>query len=127
MKINAASAPVLDTATASNSATGDFRLKLALATGSKAYSQPTVVGNQMFVTSDIADVNATSYGANQTGIGRVLTINGINGTATSNSYDTTNSSIYGGASSLVVGHDSAGNLVLLSSSSDKQTQVGTTA
>jgi hypothetical protein len=81
----------------------------------------------MFVTSDIADVNATSYGANQTGSGRELTINGINGTTTSNSYDTANSSIYGGASSLVAGHDSSGALVLLSSSSDKQTQVGTTA
>ena len=81
----------------------------------------------MFVTSDIADVNSSSYGANQTGSGRVLTISGINGTATSNSYDTTNSSIYGGASSLVAGHDSSGSIVLLSSSSDKQTQVGTTA
>ena len=127
VKINAASTPVLDTATASNSGSGDLRLKLAIATGSKAYSQPTIVGNQMFVTSDIADVNASSYGANQTGSGRVLTINGINGTATSNSYDTTNSSIYGGASSLVAGHDSSGSIVLLSSSSDKQTQVGTTA
>lgn len=127
VKINASSAPVLDTATASNSATGDFRLEIAIAANSKAYSQPTVVGNQMYVTSDIADVNASSYGANQTGSGRVLTVNGINGTATSNSYDTTNSSIYGGASSLVAGHDSGGNLVLLSSSSDKQTQVGTTA
>lgn len=125
VKINASSAPVLDTATASNSATGDFRLEIAIA--AKAYSQPTVVGNQMYVTSDIADVNSSSYGANQTGSGRVLTINGINGTATSNSYDTSNSSIYGGASSLVAGHDSSGNLVLLSSSSDKQTQVGTTA
>lgn len=127
VKVNATSAPVLDTATASNSASGDLRLKLAIASGSKAYSQPTVVGNQMFATSDIADVNASSYGANQTGSGRALTINGINGVATSNSYDTSNSSIYGGASSLVVGHDSTGNLVLLSSSSDKQTQVGTTA
>ncbi len=127
VKIKASSTPVLDTASASNSATGDLRLKLALAASSKAYSQPTIVGNQMFVTSDISDVNASSYGANQTGSGRVLTINGITGTATSNSYDTTTSSIYGGASSLVAGHDSSGSLVLLSSSSDKQSQVGTTA
>lgn len=127
VKIKASSTPVLDTATASNSASGDLRLKLALAANSKSYSQPTIVGNQMFVTSDIADVNACSYGANQTGSGRVLTVNGIAGTATSNSYDTTTSSIYGGASSLVAGHDSAGSLVLLSSSSDKQSQVGTTA
>jgi hypothetical protein len=127
VKIKATSNPVLDTATASNSASGDLRLKYAIATGSMAYSQPTIVGNQMFVTSDIADVNASSYGANQTGSGRELTINGINGTASSNSYDTTTSTIYGGASSLVSGHDSSGNLVLIGSSSDKQTQVGTLA
>ncbi|HSN29305.1 MAG TPA: hypothetical protein VLT45_23610 [Kofleriaceae bacterium] len=127
VKIKATSTPVLDTASASNSATGDLRLKLAIAASSKAYSQPTVVGDQMFVTSDTADVNASSYGANQTGTGRVLTVSGIAGTATSNSYDTATSSIYGGASSLAVGHDTAGSLVLLSSSSDKQSQVGTTA
>jgi len=127
VKIKASSAPVLDTATASNSATGDLRLKYAIASGSKAYSQPTIVGNQMFVTSDTADVNATSYGANQTGTGRDLTVNGINGTASSNSYDTTTSTIYAGASSLAAGHDSSGNLVLIGSSSDKQSQVGTSA
>jgi type IV pilus assembly protein PilY1 len=127
VKIKATSTPVLDTQAASNGASGDLRLKIAIASGSKAYSQPTIVGNQMFVISDIADVNASSYGANQTGTGRDLTINGINGAATSNSYDTTTSTIYGGASSLVAGHDASGTLVLIGSSSDKQSQVGNTA
>jgi type IV pilus assembly protein PilY1 len=127
VKIKATSNPVLDTATASNSATGDLRLKYAIPTATKAYSQPTIVGNQMFVTSDTADVNSPSYGANQTGTGRDLTVNGINGAATATSYDTTTSTIYGGASSLVAGHDAAGNLVLIGSSEDKQSQVGNLA
>jgi hypothetical protein len=127
VKIKASSAPVLDTGTASNSGTGDLRLKLAIASGTKAYSQPTIVGNQMFVTSDTADVNAPGYGANQTGTGRDLTINGLDGTATSNTYDTATSTIYGGASSLVAGHDASGNLVLIGSSEDKQSQVGNLA
>jgi hypothetical protein len=128
VKLKAASPAVHETATASNSSTGDLRLKQALTSGTKGYSQPTIVGNQMFATSDSADVNTPTYGQAGTASGSVVAFNGINASnATETTYTSANSSIYGGASSLVAGVNSAGATVLYAASADKQVQVGTAA
>jgi hypothetical protein len=44
------------------SGTPNIPFKINLGPGENAYSQPTVVGTQVFVTTDTADVNASSYG-----------------------------------------------------------------
>jgi len=122
VKIKASSTPVLDTASACNTASCDLRLLPSLDAGTKSYSQPTIVGNQMFATSDAVDVNTTTYGTTASASGHVLTVNGINGSATTTTYGT--SSVYGGASSLAAGSVS-GTTVIFSGSSDKNQKVGT--
>ena len=124
VKLNASSPPVLDTATPCNNSSCDLRLLSALDVGTKAYSQPLVVGNQLFVTSESVDVNSASYGSSGTATGHVLAINGLNGTASATSYST--STVYGGASSLVAG-SVGGSMVIYAGSSDKQVKLGTAA
>lgn len=128
VKVKAGSPPVHETASASNSATGDLRLKQALPSGTKGYSQPTIVGNQLFATSDSADVNTPTYGQAGTASGSVVAFNGINASnASEQTYTSSNSSVYAGGSSLVAGVNSAGVTVLYGASADKQVQVGTAA
>ena len=124
VKLKASSSPVLDTATPCNNSSCDLRLLSALDVGTKAYSQPLVVGNQLFVTSESVDVNSASYGSSGTATGHVLAINGINGTASATSFGT--STAYGGASSLVAG-SVGGSMVIYAGSSDKQVKLGTAA
>lgn len=122
VKVNASSYPVLDTATACSSC--DLRIFRNLDAGTKAYAQPTVVGNQLFAVSDAADVNSVSYGSTGTATGHVLAVNGLNGNESFTSYGT--STVYGGASSLTAATIN-GSVVLIGSSSDKQVKLGTAA
>ncbi len=49
-----------------NSGAPNVPFKLALGSGENAYAQALVVGNQLFMTTDSADVNATGYGTTAT-------------------------------------------------------------
>ena len=122
VKINASSYPVLDTA--STCSTCNLRVFRNLAAGTKAFTQPTVVGNQLFAVSDAADVNDVSYGTSGAASGYVLAVNGLNGTETFTTYGT--STVYGGASSLTAATIN-GSIVIIGSSSDKQVKLGTAA
>ncbi len=122
VKINPASTPVLDSA--SSCSTCDLRILKSLDIGTRAYAQPTVVGNQLFAVSDETDVNTNSYGGTGAATGHVLTVNRLNGTETFNTYGT--STVYGGASSVVAGNVN-GSLVVIGSSSDKQVKLGSAA
>jgi len=51
-------------------------------TTEKGYSQALVVGNQIFVTTDTADVNATTYGVDGSATGKLYALD-FNGSATS--------------------------------------------
>lgn len=122
MKINASTAPVLDTANACTSC--DLRILRSLDAGTKAYAQPTVVGNQLFAVSDAADVNSVSYGSTGTATGHILTVNGLDGNESFTSYGT--STVYGGASSVTAATIN-GQIVIIGGSSDKQVKLGTAA
>lgn len=60
--------------TTSPCATCNLMLATTL-TGSKGFAQALVVGSQLFVTSDSADVNAASYGTGATSTGTLTTVN----------------------------------------------------
>jgi hypothetical protein len=122
VKIDASAAPVLDTATSCTSC--DLRVLRAMDAGTKAYAQPTVVGNQLFAVSDAADVNSVSYGTTATATGHVLAVNGLDGNETFNNYST--SAVYSGASSITATTIN-GTLVIIGGSSDKQVKLGTAA
>ena len=122
VKIKASSPPVLDNA--SSCATCDLRIFRNLDVGTKAYAQPTVVGNQLFAVSDASDVNNVAYGSAGAATGHVLTVSGLNGTASFATYGSTTA--YGGASS-VAATTINGSIVIIGSSSDKQVKLGTAA
>jgi hypothetical protein len=122
VKINSSAAPVLDTATACRAC--DLRLKRNMDAGTKAYAQPTVVGNQLFAVSDASDVNSVSYGSTGTATGHVLAVNGLDGNESFTTYGT--STVYGGASS-VTATTINGSVVIIGGSSDKQVKLGTAA
>lgn len=122
VKVSASSAPVLDSATACRSC--DLRILKNLDAGTRAYAQPTVVGNQLFAVSDAADVNSVSYGSTGTATGHVLTVNGLDGNESFSTYGT--STVYGGASSVTAAVIN-GSIVIIGSSSDKQVKLGTAA
>lgn len=122
VRINASAAPVLDTATTCS--TCDLRILRNMTAGTKAYAQPSVVGNQLFAVSDAADVNSITYGTTGAATGHLLTVNGLNGNESFNTYGT--NTVHGGASSVTAGMVN-GSFVIIGSSSDKQVKLGTAA
>lgn len=100
--------PVNETSTA-------LKLKQDLASGANVYSQVLVVGEELFVTTDSTDVNATAYGSTGANTGSLVRVN-------SSTNATTTVVVRGGAGS--VGHSGA---QLYSASSDMQQRVGTDA
>jgi hypothetical protein len=122
VKINASSYPVLDSTTACS--TCNLRILRNLDAGTKAYAQPTIVGNQLFAVSDATDVNSISYGVSGTATGHVLAVSGLDGNESFTTYGT--STVYGGASSLAATMMN-GSIVIIGSSSDKQVKLGTAA
>jgi hypothetical protein len=124
VKVKASSPTVLDSASPCNSSSCDLRILTAIDTGTKAYSQPLVVGTKLFQTSDSTDVNTLGYGTVGTATGHVLAMNGINGSASGSAYDSTVA--YSGASSLVSG-SVGGTTVIYSGGADKQVKLGTAA
>ena len=88
----------------------------ALASGEKAVAQVLVVGAQLFVTTDSADMNQLSYGAaSTTSTGKVMSYNLV-------TEQTSTVVVRGGASSLA-----NQGTTLFSSSSDRQQQLATGA
>jgi hypothetical protein len=63
-------------------------------TNEKGYAQALVVGDQIFVTTDTADVNSSTYGTGGTSTGKLYTLS-FNGSATATT------TIVAGASSAV--------------------------
>jgi type IV pilus assembly protein PilY1 len=122
VKVNASSYPVLDSA--STCVTCNLRVFRNLDAGTKAYAQPTIVGNQLFAVSDASDVNSVTYGTTGTPTGHILAVNGLDGNESFTSYGT--NSVYGGASS-VTATTINGSIVIIGSSSDKQVKLGTAA
>ncbi|MGE0869419.1 MAG: hypothetical protein AB7P03_12710 [Kofleriaceae bacterium] len=113
VKLSASSTPVTEGST--SCASCDLRMRVALTSGDKGFSQALVVGNQLFVTTDSSDINASTFGTSVANTGRVVTAD-----------------LSGGTSSTIVIASGAGSLVnsgtaLFSSSSSKQQQLGTSA
>ncbi len=72
-----ASAPLNETSGAPNVA-----FTVPLDSGDKGFSQATVIGDQLFFTTDSADINAADYGSVNAVTGTVYTISVTGGTAT---------------------------------------------
>ncbi len=58
------SAPVADATLNQLSGPPDVPFMFSLAAGQRTFAQPLIVGGQLFVTTDSADVNTTGYGTN---------------------------------------------------------------
>jgi hypothetical protein len=114
VKLSVTGATISDTASPCV-ATCALSVKQTLVSGDKGVSQSLVVGSQLFVTTDSADVNAASYGT-ATNTGHLLAID-LTGVVAS-----TTVVINSGASSLV----NAGT-ALYSSSSTQQQQIASSA
>jgi hypothetical protein len=91
-------------------------IRLALANDERAFSQIQIVGEELFLSTDSAVVNAVNYGTSPTASGRAHRINVITGQAG------TSSTLGSGATSLV--NDGT---ALFSSSGSKREQVGFSA
>jgi hypothetical protein len=88
-------------------------VKIDFAAGEKAFAQAQVVGDQIFFTTDTADVNSDTYGTNNTNTGKVYQA------AVGSSTVITTTTTRGGASYVGV----SGNNVY-TSGSDKTAQLG---
>jgi len=93
-------------------------IKVALGAGERGWSQAYVVGDQIFVTSETADVNLGSYGTSATATGKAYQVTTSAGGATQTTSATT-AVIFGGGSSVI---GTGGTLY--ASSSSKQQQLG---
>ena len=90
-------------------------INIALANKGNAYSQPRIIGNEVFVTTDTSDVNAATFGSSGTNTGVVTSFN-----FQSDTPDTNYSAIRTGASALV--NDTVGGEFAIFSSSGSKRQ-----
>ena len=103
---------------ASPSLSGNVRIAEVLSAGYGSFSSPVIVGDQIFVTADVGNINSSTYGAGTTTTGKVFTVD-LQGVAA-----TTSVVIAGGASALAQGGTST---TLYASGNGKQTQLATAA
>lgn len=119
--------PVADATFNENQTRPDILFKVALSTASneRSYSEATVVGTQVFFTTDTTSVNSASYGTSSTATGYSYAVN-VAGISTPSSGSpviaVTGTSIQSGASSLA----NNGTTLYASSGSTNQ-QLGTNA
>jgi hypothetical protein len=92
----------------------DIPFKFSLGAGEAGFSQATIVGGQLFVTTDSSDVNASGYGTTGAATGHVYT--------SPLSASTTVVAVQGGASSIA-----ANGTQLYTASSSQQSRLATDA
>ncbi|MDB4960821.1 MAG: hypothetical protein JWP01_820 [Myxococcales bacterium] len=94
----------------SSTVAAGLKFKLSLGAGDKSYSQATVVGGQVFITTDSLDPNATGYGGAAGDTGKVLKVNLNQTGALTSSSDATVVVVTGGASSIATSGTSVFNV-----------------
>jgi hypothetical protein len=67
--------PTSDATFNENQPRPDILFKIALGSGEKSYAEVTVVGTQVFITTDTSQVNAASYGTSATATGNLYAFN----------------------------------------------------
>jgi hypothetical protein len=110
----AATTPMNETATACQ--TCDLLVKQSLGSGERGFGRALVVGTQLFVTTETADANLTTFGASGATTGHVLAIDLTGNTSTSTS------TVRGGIGSVALS-----GTTLISSDSDQQGKLTITA